>query len=52
MKWTCPLAEVNANWTYGVGFIDGVKGEEKKGRVGGLVSGGVDQWGGIWCSGL
>lgn len=57
LQFACPLVEVNANMSYGVGFIDRVRGNKVSagdGSVGGLEegSGGVDRWGGVWCGGL
>jgi len=47
LGWTCPQASVNANWTYGVGFIDGWDGTQGRG-VPGVAQ---DQWGIAWCNG-
>jgi len=52
LQWRCPLATINANESYGVGFVDSFHGHQAQGSVGGLVSGAIDQWGGQWCSGL
>ncbi|KAF8578525.1 hypothetical protein K439DRAFT_1638739 [Ramaria rubella] len=45
--WTCPHPTVNANFSYGVGFIDGFDGSEGKG-VPGVAQ---DRWGVAWCNG-
>ncbi|KAF8493575.1 stretch-activated cation channel Mid1 [Gautieria morchelliformis] len=46
-SWTCPLPSVNANWSYGVGFIDSSDGLQGKG-VPGVAQ---DRWGIAWCNG-
>lgn len=45
--WNCPQPSVNANWSYGLGFIDGWDGSQGKG-VPGVAQ---DQWGVAWCNG-
>ncbi|KZT38876.1 hypothetical protein SISSUDRAFT_1061596 [Sistotremastrum suecicum HHB10207 ss-3] len=52
LGWRCPVMAVNANWSYGLGFIDGIDGSEGQGRISGASGRGVDRWGGMWCSGL
>jgi len=53
LQWRCPLTTVNANQSYGIGFIDGIDGSQRGGSVtSNLVSGAVDRWGNQWCSGL
>lgn len=47
LKFACPSHKFNANESYGLGFIDGIKGDEGKGQVGAPV----DRWGNIWCNG-
>jgi calcium channel MID1 len=34
LKWTCPVASLNANQSYGVGFVDAWDGREDKGLPG------------------
>ena len=46
LQWACPLATVNANASYGVGFVDsedGRKGQGKTGRA-------FDESGRTWCN--
>lgn len=44
---TCPHTTVNANWSYGVGFIDAWAGTQGEGNPGVAQ----DQWGVTWCNG-
>lgn len=47
LQWACPDVAVNANWSYGVGFVDGWDGDQGRG-VPGVAQ---DQWGMSWCNG-
>ncbi|KIJ37548.1 hypothetical protein M422DRAFT_50354 [Sphaerobolus stellatus SS14] len=46
--WKCPGVDVNANETYGVGFIDSWDGTVEGGGTPGVS---VDRWGVAWCNG-
>lgn len=45
--WICPSAAVNANFSYGIGFIDSLRNVEGQGTTGVAQ----DQWGVAWCNG-
>lgn len=47
IQFKCPRDTFNAGATYGVGYVDGVDGEEGRGAIGAPQ----DTWGNIWCNG-
>ncbi|KAG5641357.1 hypothetical protein DXG03_005440 [Asterophora parasitica] len=47
LGFSCPTARFNAAASYGVGYTDGVGGDEGEGATGGAQ----DRWGNIWCNG-
>ena len=46
LQWVCPLNAVNANASYGVGYIDSVDGEQGRG----LTRASQDRFGNVWCN--
>ncbi|KAG9074673.1 stretch-activated cation channel mid1 [Ceratobasidium sp. 370] len=47
LKWKCPVVGVNANVSYGLGFIDSWDGTMEKGGKPGVPQ---DEFGRIWCN--
>ena len=45
LQFNCPTMQFNAAASYGVGYIDGADGEQKKG----LTGNSQDRWGNVWC---
>jgi calcium channel MID1 len=46
LQWVCPLNNVNANMSYGVGYIDSTDGEQGIG----FTRASQDRFGNVWCN--